>query len=77
MSLLLKGIQIVQFSMVVADGGGLVPLTYLITSVPAGSSLKTTTLSTLHAVPGIISGPSVIGGQWNCDNLQCVLAVLV
>ena len=47
----------VQFSMVVADGGGLVPLTYLITSVPAGSSLKTTTLSTLHAVPGIISGP--------------------
>ena len=47
----------VQFSMVFADGGGSVSLTYIITSVPAGSSLQTTALSTLHAVAGIISGP--------------------
>ena len=46
-----------QFSMVVADSGGSVSLTYIITSVPAGSSLQITTLSTLHAVAGIISGP--------------------
>eukprot|EP00731_Ephydatia_muelleri_P021756 Em0014g347a len=44
----------VQFSMVVADGGGSVSLTYIITSVPAGSSLQATTLPTQ---PGIISGP--------------------
>ena len=47
----------VQFSMVVADSGGSVSLTYIITSVPSGSSLQTTALSTLHAVAGIISGP--------------------
>ena len=46
-----------QFSMVVADGGGLVFLTYTITSVPAGSSLQTTALPTQPAVAGIISGP--------------------
>ncbi|KAL5475197.1 hypothetical protein EMCRGX_G027266 [Ephydatia muelleri] len=60
----------VQFSMVVADGGGLVPLTYLITSVPAGSSLKTTTLSTLHAGDGttltvqVMSYPPPDHVQW-------------
>ena len=47
----------VQFSMVVADSGGSVSLTYIITSVPAGSSLQTTTLPTQPAVAGIISGP--------------------
>ena len=46
-----------QFSMVVADSGGSVSLTYIITFVPSGSSLQTTTLPTLHAVAGIISGP--------------------
>ena len=43
-----------QFSMVIADNGGSVSLTYIITSVPAESSLQTTTLPTQ---PGIISGP--------------------
>eukprot|EP00731_Ephydatia_muelleri_P021763 Em0014g354a len=47
----------VQFSMVVADGGGLVFLTYTITSVPSGSSLQITALPTQPAVAGIISGP--------------------
>ena len=47
----------VQFSMVVADGGGSVSLTYIITSVPAGSSLQTAALPTQPAVAGIISGP--------------------
>ena len=46
-----------QFSMVVADGGGLVFLTYTITSVPSGSSLQITALPTQPAVAGIISGP--------------------
>ena len=47
----------VQFSMVVADSGGSVSLTYIITYVPAGSSLQTAALPTQPAVAGIISGP--------------------
>ena len=46
-----------QFAMVVSDGGGSVFPTYTITFVPAGSSLRTTTLPTQPAVAGIISGP--------------------
>ena len=46
-----------QFSMVVADSGGSVSLTYIITSVPPGSALQTTALPTQPAVAGIISGP--------------------
>ena len=47
----------VQFSMVVADSGSSVSLTYIITFVPAGSSLQTAALPTQPAVAGIISGP--------------------
>ena len=55
-----------QFSMVFSDSGGSVSLIYIITSVPAGSSLQATTLPTQPAVAGIISGPVslVDSGQW-------------